>query len=404
MQVSYPVKYAFLLSVFFVWSTTLTRADTITIDSGPDSIPPVGPIQVEISYTADQDFSGTREIIVNLLRPSNPTNSQFFGQGVVSGIEAGSSDTLTVNINVINHPAPGADYEISAFIAEEGVEVPTPVFAPLVKRVTVLEGDSIAIASSPTTINPIGTVSVDIEYTASANQSSDERDIVVSLLNPDEGFAFFGGQRVENISVGSGTITVELEVENAPPSGTAYIFSAFIGPAEGEFDKAFAPIVQANVTVDDGDSISITDAPLVIDPRGTVAVEIDYSAVANISEEPRDIVVNLLDPESGFAFFGGTRITGIGVGSDTVTAGFEIVGSPPEGDTYVFCWPLLARPVANLIGPLLQLRVKGSPFDRVIALSLLLAACRPLSIPLARFPFRFLIALNPISPRNLARS
>ena len=312
------------------FTVSVLANDHVDIVDAPTEINPIGTVTVEIDYAAQEHISSeARDIVVSLLGPG--TNFLFFGEDRITNVEVGSG-TVVAEIDVENLP-PVGDYRLSAFIGPEGkgsdeaFAVSTPI------TVSVRANDDVDIVDAPTEINPIGTVSVEIDYAAQEHISSEARDIVVSLLGPAPAFLFFGEDRISNVEVGSGTVVAEIDVENLPPAGTNYQFSAFIGPVGQNFEQAFATAEPVTVSIRTNDQIEIVAAPMEVNPIGTFMVELAYQAQTHISEDPRDIVVTLL-ASTNFAFHGEARLTEIATGSGTVVAELNVENLPPVGDDY----------------------------------------------------------------------
>ncbi len=123
--------------------------------------------------------------------------------------------------------------------------------------------DSIRIGSSPTSVDPMGTYSIQVNYSTSVS-----RDIIVNLLDPVNGYLWYGGSRLR-VPAGSGSVTVDVTVRNNPPPGTQYFWDALVVPVATDWTQTLAAArklvtVRAGVVINpaspDSDKDGLTDA------------------------------------------------------------------------------------------------------------------------------------------------
>ncbi len=108
--------------------------------------------------------------------------------------------------------------------------------------------DSVSCANLPSSITSSNTISVSVPY-----EASQSRDVVVEFW--DTGWI---KQGKTTVSSGSGTATVTISLDNAPATGSNYLFKTSIRPVNGNWQTNIDACQKTNVTVGSGNNNSQT--------------------------------------------------------------------------------------------------------------------------------------------------
>lgn len=135
---------------------------------------------------------------------------------------------------------------------------------------------AILLVEGPTAVSPGDQVTVAVSYIATDNQ-----DIVVWFQLNEAPFTVYT-QVVTDVSEGSGTIDVAVDIPMNVPVGTfKYRYLAFIAPDGQGVDNSFADFIQFQVTVlgEDSQLVISSLGPESVSPGDTVEIDVSYSAV-----------------------------------------------------------------------------------------------------------------------------
>ncbi|OQW97037.1 MAG: hypothetical protein BWK77_02815, partial [Verrucomicrobia bacterium A1] len=184
--------------------------------------------------------------------------------------------------------------------------------------------DNVTLGSAPATVEPNQTYSVTVQYAARTN-----RDIILSLLDPAHGHAWYGGQ-TRSVTTGHGSVTFSVTAQNYPQNGTTYVWDAIIVPAGGTWSNTLDH-AQIPVTVI-ADRLLFTTVPQPLRPQETATIGFSY--IANPAGVTKRLNVNLLDPTHSNAWYGGGTVN-LPDGAGTVSVPLTVRGTPTSGSFYV---------------------------------------------------------------------
>jgi len=97
----------------------------------------------------------------------------------------------------------------------------------------------------------------------------------------------------------NGCVILSLNVQNNPPAGTNYEYSAFIAPVGKDWTAETASDTK-NATVA-CDNLQVVAAPAVILPNSTISVTLNYNVYPLCTG--KYLAVNLLYPPQNYAWF-----------------------------------------------------------------------------------------------------
>lgn len=348
--------------------------DSVTIGASATTLITPGTYSVTVQYATLEN----RDIILSLLDPAN--GYTWYGAQKQTVTPGQGNATFTVNMfdspgANFTLPPSGTTYVWDVIITPPGGDNSNSLgqdTKPLAVDRTAQ--DAATIVSAPTMLITPNTYSVTVQYTA-----RQDGEIVLSLLDPAHGYAWYGAQR-QSVSVGQGNATFTVTVPGAgfaalPPDGTTYLWDAILVPPGGSDSNKFAQADPKPLTVDSTatNHVAFVSAPAEItSPTGTHSVTIAYTA-----REKGDIILTLMDPANGYAFYGNQKISvepGQGSATFTVTVPFSGQSFPPNGTTYV--WDaIIVKPGKDWQDPLPasnqadQLLTVNAPADSVEVLS-----------------------------------
>ena len=310
--------------------------DSVTIGSAPTMLITPNAYSVTVQYATLEN----RDIVLSLLDPAN--GYAWYGAQRQSVMPGQGNVTFTVPV----FDSPGANFTLppngttcvwDAIIAPTGGDNSNKLGQDT-KPLTVdrTAQDAVTITSAPTMLITPNAYSVTVQYTA-----RQDGEIVLSLLNPANSYAWYGAQR-QSVTVGQGTATFTVTVPGAdfeafPPNGTTYVWDAILVPPGGSDSNKFAQATPKPLTVDSTatNHVTFVSAPTEItSPTGTHSVTIAYTA-----REKGDVILTLMDPANGYAFYGNQKISvepGQGNATFAVTLPFSGQSFPPNGTTYVW--------------------------------------------------------------------
>lgn len=159
---------------------------------------------------------------------------------------------------------------------------------------------SITSVNGPTSISPGEQVTVSVGYFA-----TDDQDVFVTFQLDSDPFTVYT-ETVTNVTAGSGTIDVTLNIPLTTPPGTArYQYQTFITPDGGGYATRFSDLAQADVTVLGGDEELVISSvgPEVVGRGDTAVVDVVYNA-----GEGQQIVVWFQLDENPFTVFQEFRV------------------------------------------------------------------------------------------------
>ncbi|MFH0878634.1 MAG: glycosyl hydrolase [Lentisphaerota bacterium] len=188
----------------------------------------------------------------------------------------------------------------------------------------IFEGDNLEMGDTPAIIEPNQTYAIDVSYSASA-----PRDIVLSLLNPANNYAWHGGGRI-TVAAGQGTAAFNVKVENDPASGDTYIWDVILVPEGGNWQQAIDHDQRPVSVV--ADELAFVSVPAALRPGEVATLAFDY--LANPASEAKQLRVSLLDTDNQWAWYGSSMVD-LPVGSGTIEVPFLIEGAPAAGNHYV---------------------------------------------------------------------
>jgi GH35 family endo-1,4-beta-xylanase len=187
---------------------------------------------------------------------------------------------------------------------------------------------AILSVNGPTAVSPGDQVTVAVQYLA-----TDDQDIVLWFQLDSDPFTVFT-QVITDVSAGSGTINVALDIPGETPAGTfQYRYLAFIAPDGEGVDNSFSDFIQNQVTVlgEDSQLIISSLGPDRVSPGDTAEVQVSYSAV-----EDQQIVVWFQLDQSPFTTYQEFRQTAA-LGQNEITAKLYIpLEVPIAQDAYQF--------------------------------------------------------------------
>jgi hypothetical protein len=291
------------------------------------STPPVvrfgSEIQVALQYQADP--SAFPKSVLAGIAPAGTMN-QWIGVTRI-GVNPGNGTlNLTFKLDVapadLNRP-----FVFTAYLVEEGGgSWQITAVAPLMP--VIVKADRLWLTSAPRQVENGLTVPLRFQYVIESNGY-----LKADLLKPGAplGSDWFGGASIPLIA-GTGSVALAVAVEGFPPAGPDYQWSAFIGSSTN-FASATATAQDGPVRVI-ADALSIVSSPAIVSPNQTVSLELDY--MVQPSDEGKYLKVNLLYPQGGYAYFGGTNVA-LPEGAGRTTVQFRVEGNSPVSSTnYVF--------------------------------------------------------------------
>jgi hypothetical protein len=312
-----------------------TAVANVAFVSAPTAVTAEGTYQVTVAYTARADG----DILLNLLE--DPAGSNIWRGTRRQSVTAGQG-TATFTVTVPSLEFPGVPPNGNNFVWEALLVPPGLNWDSQISKATAsfAVGDTMTVTSAPATITTSpGTYQVTVAYTAREN-----RDIRLNLLDRANGNAWYGTQ-VKSVLAGQGNTTFTVSVpgegsQNFPPNGTGYVWEALLVPTGSDWTGKISENSKP-VTVDaPPDTVTIASAPATLTTAGTYQVTVQYFARQN-----RDIVLSLLDPPNGNAWYG-MQIKSVptGQGNATFTVpvtgvnsdGLVVFNFPSNGTTYVW--------------------------------------------------------------------
>ncbi|MCX6935662.1 MAG: hypothetical protein NTZ01_05675, partial [Verrucomicrobia bacterium] len=282
--------------------------DSVAISSSPTLLTTTGTYSVTVQYATLEN----RDIILSILDPAN--GYAWYGAKRLSVTPGQGTATFTVampSTEFAELPPNGTTYVWDAIIAPTGGDNSNKLGQDtkllIVDRTAQ---NAVTITSAPTMLITTNTYSVTVQYA-----TLEHREIVLSILDPANGYAWYGAQR-QSVTVGQGTATFSVTVPSTefaelPPNGTTYVWDAILVPPGGSDLNKVAQAPTTPLTV--GDTVAVVSAPATITASGTYEVTVAYTA-----RENRDIRLSLLDPAHTYARYG-TQIQSVTVGQGTAT-------------------------------------------------------------------------------------
>jgi arylsulfatase A-like enzyme len=198
--------------------SSLPTVDDLLSISGPVTVTPTGTYSVEITYSATED----RDIKLAF----NAHDGTWHGSVFVT-VPAGTH-TITQDLTIQGNPLPGTGFKWKALLYPVGLRGWTDKLDLITHEgITVEEEvplvDELHSISGPVTIPSSGTVSVQVQYSATEN-----RDIKISLLG--DGISGWFGGGVFAVEAGNGTITKQISIKNNPTVGSQLKWRAILFP------------------------------------------------------------------------------------------------------------------------------------------------------------------------------
>ena len=237
-------------------------ADNLKFSSAPLSVQNNQAYTLKFAYSTDR----TRNLTVNLLRPS--TGYTWYG-GSNAVVQPGTG-SVSVSVRVVNSPPTAQDYQWSAFLSTQPNDFSNATATDIVSPVSVLK-DGLNIVSMPAYLQPNQTYPLTVNYCQSLTTS---KYVHVDLLDPVHNYAWYGGVS-SNLPATqtNGCVILSLNVQNNPPAGTNYEYSAFIAPVGKDWTAETASDTK-NATVA-CDNLQVVAAPAVILPNSTISVTLN---------------------------------------------------------------------------------------------------------------------------------
>lgn len=208
------------------------EADVISFQYYPTSIWTPHTWNVQIAYTVME----TRMIQVNLLTPAPGYTYRAHGTVTVGP----GSGVVTVPVSVPN-TFPSGWHFWSAFAAPPGGNWDTRTADAASGQVWVTL-DPVHIVTAPATVARGGTYSVTLSW--DVMQAS---EVHIDLVR-DVVYTWHGGTTF-NVGAGQGSQTVQVTVDAATPTGSDFLWSAWVGPEGQGYANRTADDVKAPVTV-----------------------------------------------------------------------------------------------------------------------------------------------------------
>ena len=308
------------------WTQTLGKdqksstvvADELAFVSPPSTLRPQEQVNMAFNYTANP-ANEAKQLRVSLLDPTD--NWALYGSSVVDLPEG--SGTVDVPFTIQGQPAAGSQYVLDAYIARASEDW-TKATAKTQIGVTVL-ADSLNIVSAPLQVQNGQTYNVQVSYSAGGT-----RYLTVNLLRPSDNYAWYGGDTVQ-VGSGSGTVTVQVVVQNNPPSAQDLIWDSFLSATSGDWQNATAVDSQGPVSVLQ-DALRIVNVPQPIQPNQHYTIQVEYAQ--SPIPEGKYVRVDLLDPSDNYAWYGGAEAVVSGT-SGVVVLDLAVENDPPDGNDYI---------------------------------------------------------------------
>jgi arylsulfatase A-like enzyme len=296
--------------------TVATDGDIIEEVFAPTTVGPDETVTVRVKSNA----SGIRDIKVSLISKTTGTRHG----ATRTTVPAGQNDT-DIPVTITGTPPEGPDYKWKVWLMTEGGSESSATDTFIVDNIEVstqVTVDALLSVSGPLTVNPTGTYTVDVGYSATV-----DRDIKVAFNAPD---GTWHGHTIVTVPAGSSTANIQVNVQANPLPGTGYKWKALLLPVGmTAYADRLDLMTQEGITVEEEvqltDEIFSVNGPLTVSKRTTYQVSADYSATTT-----RDIKFVLLDA-SGRNY--GKTIVAVPQGTGTITADLA-VKSPKSGSGY----------------------------------------------------------------------
>ncbi len=180
--------------------------------------------------------------------------------------------------------------------------------------------EEVAFNNASSNIEPSNTYTFNIDYIAAT-----DREIVVEFWAPDRWL----GENVAQVSKGTGTKSITVNLANPPVVGSGYFYKAYIRPVGTTWQEAIHRVEFTSVTVADAvnDEIAFSSPPSIIEPQNSYSFEIDYSATID-----REIVVEFWAPDRWL----GESVERVSAGTGVQVVTVNLVNSPQPGSGYFY--------------------------------------------------------------------
>ncbi|GAA4271904.1 RICIN domain-containing protein [Aquimarina gracilis] len=194
-------------------------------------------IQSQISYTFNIDYSAAedREIVVEFWAPD-----RWLGENTSRVTKGEGTQSITVTLS--NPPTPGSGFFYKAYIRPVGTTWQEAIHRVEYRDVLVIDAinDEVAFVNPLLSLAPQNSYEFIIDYTATT-----DREIVVEFWASDRWL----GEKVEQVSSGTGRKNVIVSLESIPEQGDGYFYKAYIRPVGTTWQEAIYRVEFTGVTV-----------------------------------------------------------------------------------------------------------------------------------------------------------